>query len=116
MLPFGFIPNRKWAAVTSRASLNRMTGALFLTVVSFRFPLHRVGFPYCPSCPAWLRQGFGLGGFENSYKFPLCCAPSTHRQVPVTQLARFEHRKTATSATSSGVPMRPQGIVPKTLS
>jgi hypothetical protein len=45
------------------------------------------------------------------HRFPLCCAPSTMMHAPVTQLARSEAKKATTSATSSGVPIRSQGIV-----
>src|SRR5262245_61427962 len=53
---------------------------------------------------------------EKGYRFALCCPPSTLRHAPVTHCARFEQRKTATSAISSGVPNLPQGMVPKTVS
>lgn len=45
------------------------------------------------------------------HRFPLCCAPSTMMHAPVTQLARSDAKKATTSATSSGVPIRFQGIV-----
>src|SRR5262245_35846408 len=73
--PFTFIPNPKRAAVPCTAWVARSTLALFLTVVPF------------------LAKG---------YRFALCCPPSTLRHAPVTHFARSEHRKTATSATSSG--------------
>jgi len=47
---------------------------------------------------------------------PLCWPPSTGTQAPVIQAARGEARNTTTSATSCGVPSRPQGMVARTAS
>ena len=51
---------------------------------------------------------------SHAHWFALCCPPSTTRQVPVIPLVRSDAAKTITSATSSGVPMRPHGIVAST--
>ena len=60
-------------------------------------------------------RGRGVDGVEERsaapHRFALCCAPSTAMQAPVIQLARSDARKATTSATSSGVPIRPHGIV-----
>ena len=46
---------------------------------------------------------------------PHICPPSTMTVWPVTHRARWEDRNSTTSATSSGVPSRPKGMLSRML-
>lgn len=62
-------------------------------------------------CNRRVRDGAITAASTNRDQGPTSCPPSTTMVWAVTQLALSEARKSTTSATSSGLPIRPKGML-----